>query len=73
MLTAIRSYRVRGIKANLSHFYKHQLECPLQCNSEKPFIDTYEHSLTCTIIQNSPNIEKQTPISCMELSLKSIK
>ena len=62
MLTALRSHCVRGIKSNFNKFYKNQLNCPLQCNTETPYIDTQEHTLNCSSLKKSP---EATSISFM--------
>ena len=58
MLTAMRSHCVRGVKANFSKFYKNQLDCPLKCDTEKPRIDTQEHTITCSALKIPPNIDE---------------
>ena len=58
MLTALRSHCVREIRANFSRLYRDHIHCPLQCNLEQPCIDSQEHTLVGSILQNLHNIEK---------------
>jgi len=46
-ITALRSKCVKGIKSNFKNMHKTCLHCPLQCDTEKPHIDTQEHILKC--------------------------
>ena len=46
LLTALRSYTVRGIRMNFSSWYKPNLLCPLNCRQQ----DSQSHLLSCEIL-----------------------
>ena len=46
-LAAFRSQCVRGIRNNFKKMYGNQINCPLNCNTITPSIDTQEHLTTC--------------------------
>ena len=46
-ITALRSNCVKSIRSNFSKMYKNRLQCPLNCTSENPQIDTQDHLLAC--------------------------